>query len=186
MFEGDTDDAHQTTLAVDEPTADATVTIPNYSGSIPVVIQQGYTQTAHGEASTVDITGGGVTLADGWFTEGKTLKFVVGGTVTGANGTISVMLYLEDAAVCTLTTADGAAGDWVAEFIVVATGTATQRIIGKLTAEGGVENKVDYAADTTDTAAAGTIPVKLQMALANADDAITSEYVQVWYWNKAD
>ena len=34
VFEGDTDDAHETTLTVEDPTADRTVTIPNATGTI--------------------------------------------------------------------------------------------------------------------------------------------------------
>ena len=34
VFEGSTDDAHETTLTVADPTADRTVTIPNASGTV--------------------------------------------------------------------------------------------------------------------------------------------------------
>ena len=34
VFEGSTDDAHETTLTVTDPTADRTVTIPNASGTV--------------------------------------------------------------------------------------------------------------------------------------------------------
>jgi len=34
VFEGDTDDAHETTLEVEDPTSDRTITIPNVSGNI--------------------------------------------------------------------------------------------------------------------------------------------------------
>ena len=167
-------------------TADNTVVVPNYSGSIPLVVAQGYTQTSNGEASDADVTGSSITLPDGWFTEGKTLKYTLAGTVTGSNGTISVKLYFEDGAVMTLTSADGAAGDWQAEFTIVATGAATQRIVGRLLAQAGAEVVTDYATDTTNTAAAGTIPVKAQITLANAADVITSEYVRIEAWSKAD
>ena len=34
VFEGSTDDAHETTLTVTDPTADRTVTIPNVTGTV--------------------------------------------------------------------------------------------------------------------------------------------------------
>jgi hypothetical protein len=186
IFEGDTDDAFETTLQVVEPTADVTISLPNYTGAVPIVILQEYDTTTLSATDEADVTGGGVTVPDGWFTAGKALKFVAGGTNTGANGTISVILDVEGADAMKLTTADGAAGDWVAEFTIIATGAATQKIIGKLIAEGGVETKVDYATGTVDTATAGTIPMKLQLDLGHADDSITCEYVQIWHWNIAD
>ncbi|MFA6596053.1 MAG: hypothetical protein WCT00_07040, partial [Bacilli bacterium] len=85
-----------------------------------------------------------------------------------------------------LTTTDAAAGDWTAEFIVVATGAATQRIIGNLVAGAGADIVADYAADTTDTVTAGTVPLKLQVGLAHADDAITCEYWVIEHWDQAD
>jgi len=185
VFEGTAND-FEATVTITDPTTDNAIVLPDYSGGVPLIIAQGYTQTAQGEAATIDVTGGGITLADGWFIEGKTLKFVVGGVVTGANDTVSVLLYFEDAAVMTLTTTDGAEGDWQAEFTIIATAAATQRIFGKLVAEGGTEVIVDYATDATDTASAGTIPIKLQIAEANGTDEITTEYVQIWYWNQAD
>ncbi|MFH1984800.1 MAG: hypothetical protein ABIL58_23410 [Pseudomonadota bacterium] len=185
-FEGDVANNYETTLAVEEPTADRTITLPDYTGGIPIVVQQGYTQFSHSEATTVDVTGAALTLPDGWFTEGKAFRVKAGGTVTGTNGVVTVALYLEDGAVCSLTTGTAAAGDWTAEFIIVATGAATQRIIGTLVAGAGADPISDYAADTTDTAAAGTIPLKLQVGLANAADVITAEYWVIEHWSKAD
>ncbi len=173
-------------FAPEEPTQDNTYVPPDISGAVPLIIAQGYTQTSNGDAADADVTGSSITLPDGWFTEGKTIKYTLGGTVTGANGTISVKLYFEDGAVMTLTSADGAAGDWMAEFTIIATGAATQRVIGRLMAEAGAEVITDYATDTTNTAAAGTIPVKAQITLADAADVITSEYVRIEAWSKAD
>ncbi|MBI5550742.1 MAG: hypothetical protein HY911_04485 [Desulfobacterales bacterium] len=186
ILEGATPDAFESTIATEDPTADNTITVPNYSGAVPLVIAQGYTQTSNGDASALDVTGSSITLADGWFAEGKTLKYTLGGTVTGANGAVSVILYLEDGAVMTLTSADGAAGDWTAEFTVVAVSATAQRIIGVLRAEGGAEVITDYATDNTAIGAAGTIPVKAQINLANAADVITNEYVRIEAWSKAD
>ena len=185
-FEGETFDSFQINFGSEDPTADRTILMPDYTGGVPIVVQQGYTQFSHSEATTVDVTGAALTLADGWFTEGKTFRVKASGTVTGANGVITVALYLEDGAVCSLTTGSAAAGDWTAEFVIIATGAATQRIIGTLVAGAGTDPVSDYAADTTDTATAGTIPLKLQVGLANAGDTITCEYWQIEHWSLSD
>jgi len=174
-----------TTLAFSNSTS-KTITFPDYTGGVPVIILQEYDTTTLSETDEADIAGCTITVPDGFFTSGRAFKFVAGGTVTGANGTISVILDVEGADAMKLTTADGAAGDWMAEFTIVATGAATQKIIGKLVAEGGVETKVDYATGSVNTATAGTIPMKLQLDLGHADDSITSEYCQIWHWSIAD
>ncbi len=186
VFEGATANAFETSITPTDPTTDNTLTLPDYTGAVPIIVQQGYTQFSHSEATTVDVTGAVLTLADGWFTEGKTFRVRAGGTVTGANDAITVALYLEDGAVCSLTTGSAAAGDWTAEFTIIATGAETQRIIGTLVAGGGTDPVSDYAADTTDTASAGTIPLKLQVGLASADDVITCEYWSIEHWSLAD
>jgi hypothetical protein len=186
VLEGATVDAHDTTIAVTDPTGTRTIMVPDYSGATPLVVAQGYTQTSQAGAGTSDVTGSSLTLEDGWFTEGKTLRYTAGGNVTAGNAAVSVKLYFEDAAVMTLSTTDGAAGDWIAEFILVGVDATNQRIIGKLGAEAGAELICDYAADTTDTGAAGTIPIKLQITSGDAGDTITAEYVVVEFWQKTD
>ena len=44
VFEGATDDAHETTLNVVDPTADRTITLPNISGTLPVLAVASTTQ----------------------------------------------------------------------------------------------------------------------------------------------
>lgn len=185
-FEGATADDYETTISITDPTTDNTITVPDYAGAMPLVIGQGYTQTSQAGAGTSDVTGSSLTLADGWFLEGSTIRYTVVGSVTGANAAISVALYLEDGAKMTLQTTDGAAGDYVAEFEIIATASNAQRIQGKLVAEGGTELKCDYATASIDTAAAGTIPIKLQITSGNAGDTITSEMVKIEYWLKTD
>ena len=186
VLEGDTDDTSEMTIHPTDPTADRTITLPNYTGSVPLLVLQEYDTVTLSEITEADVTGSTVTLEDGYFTSGKVLKYVAGGTNTGANGTISVILDVEGADAIKLTTADGAAGDWVCEITLVSTGAATQRLIGTLHAEGGAETIIDYATTSVDTAAAGTIPVVLQLDLGHADDSMTCDYVQVWMWDKAD
>ena len=96
-------------------------------------------------------------------------------------------LYFEDGLILDLATGSAAAGDWMADMTVVAVDATNQRFIGTLWAGGtGTDIVTDYAADTTDTGAAGTIPLKLQVGLAHADDTITCEWWSIEYYNKAD
>jgi hypothetical protein len=175
-----------TSPTVTTPTITSPTITGSAAGAVPIVVQQGYTQFSHSEATTVDVTGAALTLADGYFTEGKTYHIKAGGTVTGINGAVTVALYLEDGAVCTMTTGSAAAGDWMAEFTITSTGAATQRIVGHLIAGGGTDIVSDYAADTTNSATAGTIPLKLQVGLANAADTITCEYWSIEHWTLTD
>ncbi len=184
ILDGATDDTNELGIQVEDPTADRTIVIPNYSGAVPIVVAQNYTQVSC-VSGTSDVAPT-ITLEDGWFTEGKTFRATAGGTVTGANAAISVILYFEDAAIMTLSTADGAAGDWTADFTIVAVSNTAQRVIGKLFAQAGADNKVDYAADTHDIAATGTIPMKLQIVSGNAGDTITCEYSTWEFWSKTD
>lgn len=154
--------------------------------AVPMVVAQGYTQTSQAGVGTSDVTGSSVTLADGWFSEGRTLQYYVAGTSTGGNGIITIHLYFEDGQVMSLATAAGAAGDWVAEFTIVAVSSTSQRITGILRAQAGAEVVADYATDNTDISAVGTVPVKLQIQSANAGDTVTSEYVVLTQFEKAD
>ena len=192
VLDGSTDDASELTFGVTDPSTDFTAQFADYggsgssSGAIPIVIAQGYTQTSQAGAGTSDVTGSSLTIADGWFTEGKTIRYTVVGTVVGANAAIGVDLYFEDGSVMALDTANGAAGDYVATFEIVGTASNTQRIQGMLRAEGGAELIVDYATDNTDSAAAGTIPIKVQITSGNGGDTITAEMVKIEAWDKSD
>ena len=150
-----------------------------------MTVQQGYTQTTTTDA-TADVTGSSLDLAKNWFSEGKTLKFKVAGTKTGANLAMSVVLYLSDGAVMTLTSGDADAGDWIAEFEITALTLATQRIMGTFTQTANAAI-VDYDASAKDlTTGAGPFTIKVQIVSAHAADTVTSEMVNIQHWVKAD
>lgn len=182
-FDGATADASQTTLAVADPTADRTVTLPDYTGGVPLVIGQGATQTSQAGVGTADVTGSSISMAQNWFSAGKTLRYTLTGTKAGANAAMIVHLYLLDAAVMSLTASDGAAGDWTATFVVHEyTDLAKQKITGTLQVNGKV-SVVDYAAATKDMAA-GATTIKAQIQSQNAGDTVTNEYVNIEHWVK--
>jgi len=72
-FEGATDDAHETTLAVTDPTADRTISLPNVSGTLPVLAAASTTQiTATPEELNILDGVSGVSTAEINFLDGVT------------------------------------------------------------------------------------------------------------------
>ena len=182
-FEGTTEDAYELTLASADPTADRTVTLPDYTGGVPLVIAQGFTETALLDTTAVDITGSSLTVADGWFSAGKALKWTMTGTKTNANGTLILTLHVDGAAICTLTSGGNTAGDWQAEFILFEhTDFANQTMTGRLIAADG--SITDYAVDTTDFNDGGATIVKCQVDLGHTDDETTVNVVVIDHWVK--
>lgn len=181
IFEG-TADAFETSVTPDDPTVDRTITLPDYSGAIPIVVSQDSTQTSANN-TTSDVTGSSLTLADGWFGAGKTLKWTMYGTCTGANAVKNIILYIDDGAIVTLATQAADVGDWKAEFILHEhTAYATQDAMGValMNQEGII---TDYATDTTDFNDGGTTTVKCQIQSTNGGDTITVEYIVVEMWD---
>ena len=66
-FEGATDDAHETTLTVEDPTADRTITLPNVTGTVVTTGDTGTvtgTMLADGTVTSTDIADGTIVNAD--------------------------------------------------------------------------------------------------------------------------
>ena len=80
VFEGATDDAFETTLTTVDPTADRTITLPNVSGTLPVLASASTTQ--------VTSTPEEINLMDGGTTPGTTAVAGGDGFVTNDNGTM--------------------------------------------------------------------------------------------------
>ena len=67
VFEGATDDAHETTLTVADPTADRTITLPNVTGTVITTGDTGTvtsTMIADGTVTSTDIADGTIVNAD--------------------------------------------------------------------------------------------------------------------------
>jgi len=185
-FEGTTDNSSETGLTVEDPTADRIITLPDYSGSVPLVSNQGFTQTdCSGVATATDITGSSISLPDGWFTAGKAIRYTIGGTSDGSGGAaMSLAIYVDDAqfGVVELTTSQS--DDWYATFTMYEyTDAAHQKIIGVLDAEGEGQT-VEYDVDTTNFNDGGATTVKLQGNTNNAADHIYVEFVTIETWSK--
>lgn len=107
---------------------------------------------------------------------GRSLRVTAAGTITGANATKAVKLYLKDGVVATLTFPSTAVGNFMATFIVSElTDYAHQRICASgicgtnAGATGGYA--CEYQAATKDLSVDATL--KTQVVSGNAGDTIT-------------
>lgn len=182
IMEGATADAYETIITPTDATiADRTITLPNYSGSVPLIVSQSSTQSSANNTTT-DVTGSSISLGPE-FVAGSTLKWTVAGTITGANAAKNVILYIDDAAIITLATQAATAGDYEATCTMAEnTALANQKAYCKMVVAAGSDIEFDYAADTTNFATAKT--VKMQIVSANAGDTITTEHAVIEYFNK--
>jgi len=80
VFEGATDDAFETTLTTVDPTADRTITLPNVSGTLPVLASASTTQ--------ITSTPEEINLMDGGTTPGTTAVASGDGFITNDDGTM--------------------------------------------------------------------------------------------------
>ena len=80
VFEGATDDAFETTLTTVDPTADRTISLPNVSGTLPVLASASTTQ--------ITATPEEINLMDGGTSPGTTAVASGDGFVTNDNGTM--------------------------------------------------------------------------------------------------
>ena len=80
VFEGATDDSHETTLTTVDPTADRTISLPNVSGTLPVLAAASTTQ--------ITSTPEEINLIDGGTSAGTTAVAGGDGIVTNDNGTM--------------------------------------------------------------------------------------------------
>ena len=78
-FEGATGDAYETTLTVTDPTADRTITMPDATGTVPLLeSDQGWSGAQRGTVAT--ITYGTTTTLD--FSQGNNLRVTLTGNIT--------------------------------------------------------------------------------------------------------
>jgi len=172
VYEGASADDFETTVVVTDPVSDITVTFPQYTGDLPIIV--GQDAVSHSQAGTGTADGSSWTIPANTLAVGTALRITAGGTLTGGTAAPTVHLYIDNAQIVSLTANAATAGDWYAEFIIMEhTDTANQKCLGKLRGGAGATYAADYAIDTTDTTAA--FVVKLQVESANAGDTIVQE-----------
>ena len=108
-FEGDTDDAYETTLTVEDPTADRTVTIPNATGQIVLrdTTDTLTNKTINASNNTLSnianssLTNSSITISDG----SNTSAVALGGTLT-ISGTSNEITVAESSGTVTISQPD--------------------------------------------------------------------------------
>ena len=109
VFEGDTDDANETTLTVEDPTADRTVTIPNATGTISLIANTETltNKTINASNNTLSnignssLTNSSITISDG----SNTSAISLGGTLT-ISGTSNEIAVSESSGTVTISQPD--------------------------------------------------------------------------------
>ena len=185
-FEGATADNVYTIVGIDDPTVERTITLPDYSGAIPIVIYNGTaTVDCTGVGTTTEITGSELTLADGWFSAGKSLKWTIYGRSDGSgSAAMTLQISVDGAAFSSVALTTGQSDSWYAEFILDEhTAFATQDIVGILHANTDPAD-VTVATDTTDFNDGGTTVVKLQGVTNSATDHIYCDHIRIEHFNK--
>ena len=159
--------------------------MPDYAGAIPLVV---YNNTATvdctGVGTTTDVTGTSLTLADGWFTAGKALKWTIYGRSDGSGGqAMALQIYIEDAAYAAVSLTAGQSDDFMCTFILDEhTDTANQDIVGILRL---ATDSIALNVDTDTQAMTGAArTVKLQGTTNHANDHIYIDHIKIEHWKK--
>ncbi len=155
VFEGATDDAHETTLAVTDPTADRTITLPNVTGTVITTGDTGTVATAMIAGDAVN----GTKIAD----DSIDSEHYVDGSIDTA--------HIADSQVTTAKIADsGVTTAKIADNNVTTAKIAADAIDGTKIADDSInsEHYVDASIDTAHIADAQITTAKI------ADDAVTA------------
>jgi len=127
------------------------------------------------ESATVDVAESKVTVP-AKPPKHLTYRFKMGGSNSGANNAMSVVLMLGTTALMTIASDAAAAVDWVAEFTVIFVNSNVQKVMGSFlsdTADAGV----DYAAGAVNCSA--DLPLFVQIISAHGSDSVVCEMVTV-------
>lgn len=191
VLDGATVDSYKTTFTIEDPTANRTITLPDYTGGVPLVIGQGATQTVQAGIGSDNVTGSAVALPAGWLTATKTLRWTVAGTRTGAD---SMKVHLEifttgsetetTETVMTLEPSPDENGDFLCMFTVHEyTDTAHQVVTGHSVSDNtNGTSPFQVTAKTYDMSVAKTFDVKIEST--SSADTVTSKYVLIETFTK--
>jgi hypothetical protein len=150
-FEGATDDAHETTLTVEDPTADRTITLPNVTGTVVTTGDTGTvtgTMLADGTVTSTDIADGTIVNAD------INASAAIAGTKVSpdfGSQNISTTGTINDLTTTELAILDGATvtTDELNKLDGVTATTAELNIVDGVTASTAEINKLDGVTATT-------------------------------------
>lgn len=143
------------------------------------IANQSCTTTTIASATATLIKGSTVNLLPGEAGSGLAFRYKLAGTKTGTNAAHTVALYLGSTAVCTSTADDTSAVDWVAEFTIIFTSSATQRVMATMLSD-TADPDVQYDTGTTNCSAGIAMTLK---ATSHASDSLTIDMITVEKWN---
>lgn len=132
---------------------------------------------ATGAATTVD--GTSYSVKTNVLKAGRAIRVTIYGTMSGTNAAKAVRLYIDDAAIATLTPLSTAVGNWKAEFVIWDyTDAAHQLVTGVITVgtNAGATTSIaaDIQVDTTNFGIAART-IKTQVYSNHASDTITQK-----------
>jgi hypothetical protein len=147
----------------------------------PMVVYQSATSVTTGDAETKTIAS--LTIPSGSMAPGTTFRVTMCGTKTGANGTLTVGLYLGGSSVLSIDADADTAVDWMAILHVVQVSPKVQRCFGQLLTL-TEDPRVDYATAAIDCSS--SVVLSPVMANEHASDEITCDVCIIEYWQKSD
>lgn len=154
---------------------------PGLRPTVPIIISQSNVESHTGDAETIDITGGKITVPQGFFGPGATFRFVFHGRRAGTAGAVTMLIDINGTTVATLAVPTNTAVDFGGEFIISEhTDMAHQNTSAHIYTSATVLSAYDYAAATVNVSKESII--KLQATVANASDDVYIEYVRAEYW----
>jgi hypothetical protein len=145
----------------------------------PKIIKQTATTTTIATGTATNITGMRIVLHPGQAGDGLTFRFTLAGTQTGTNAAHTILLVINGTTVQTLTADAATAVDWTAEFVLVFTGGATQRCIGKHFQD-TEDPDVQYDTGAVNTQGGATIQLQ---ATSHASDSLTVDLGIIEMWD---
>ena len=188
-LEGATEDAYEMYITVEDPTADRTATLPDYTGAVPIVLDQsGTSQTIGNE--TAEIADSAVTPPASWWVEGKTLKWEMSGSIGGTNAAKVFNFWGGGSVLGTVTTPTTAQGEYVLTATVQcvddqASGVSETGELELRIGSGGTDYYVDTATSTVTGFATGVTSFRLEVTSGNAGDLIYKRALRIWNWFKS-
>jgi len=141
----------------------------------PMSIARIATESVTAENATVDVPESTV-LVPAKPPQNLTYRFKMGGSNSGANNAMSIVLMLGTTALMTIASDAAAAVDWMGEFTVVFVNSNVQKVMGTLLT-GTADTAVDYAAGAVDCG--NGLPLFVQIISAHSSDAVICEMVTV-------
>jgi len=189
-IEGATADDYETCIAVEDPTADRTFTLPDYDGSAPVIVDQSGASKAVVNSNT-DVEESAVTPQAGWWVDGKTLKWEVAGTITGSNAAKVFKLRVGLTDITTITLDPAAIGDYLWTTTVQrgddTVSGVTEIAVSTLEITSGASrySVTDFGTSGVSDFGSGTTCFRLEVTSGNAGDWIYTRMLRIWHWFKS-